>query len=291
MAVSVLFAGPYFGEFGHEVLGVGLLRAKAQNYDRIIVCSRRARKALYDGLATEFRTHDIQCTGMCERATHKTMPSKQKIASHVVACDDRFFPVDCGRPKIEAEILGRGIYYRFGRARDEWRGVAAFHARSRSHDQGRNWSQRSWHKLARWIFREGLAERIVCVGTKKDALMAEGCCDMRGSDLKTQMDIGASAAFVIGPSSGWMHLASLCGCPHLTWVGGKEHVYVNRRYLRRWNPLNTPVQVMDGWQPSLNSVRNALKGFLASHNGRRGDESYGRSRDKKRDVRDARGRA
>jgi ADP-heptose:LPS heptosyltransferase len=118
--------------------------------------------------------------------------------------------------------------------------------------------------LAEWILTQGIVSRLVCVGTVDAALMVEGCVDMRGSNLRVQMDLGASAAFAIGPSSGWMHLASLCKCPHLTWVGGKEHVYVKRRYLDRWNPLRTPVSVLPGrtWQPEFAVVRDALSKFL-----------------------------
>jgi hypothetical protein len=60
-----------------------------------------------------------------------------------------------------------------------------------------------------------------------------------------------------------MHLASLCGCPHVTWVGGKPHVYVKRRYLDRWNPLRTRVKVIEGrtWQPTFEAVRDTLGTF------------------------------
>ena len=208
MSARPLFAGPYFGEFGHEVLGTGLLRAKARGYSKVIVCSRPARAALYADIATEFRTHDIKCIGMCERATRATMPSQAKIDSYVEPDCDRFPVPDCGNPATEALILQEGIYHRLGTVQDKWREVAVIHARNRPHAPERNWPLSWWHRLARWIRRSGAASRVVCVGTRDHARLVEGCCDMRGSDLSAQMDIAASAAFVVGPSSGWMHLAT-----------------------------------------------------------------------------------
>ena len=34
---ATLFAGPLFGEFGHEVLGVGLLRARVKRYGDVLM--------------------------------------------------------------------------------------------------------------------------------------------------------------------------------------------------------------------------------------------------------------
>ena len=258
--MRTLFAGPYFGEFGHEVLGTGLLRAAARPYDRVVVCSRPACAALYFDIATEFRTHDIKCIAMSDRATRATMPSEETILSYVEPGCTRFPMPNCGSAPTEAQIIRLGHYHRLGTPRDDWRNVVVFHARNREHEPGRNWPQEQWHRLASWLLGAGITQRIVCVGTREAALLAEGALDMRGAPLGKQMDIAASALFAVGPSSGWMHLASLCGCPHLTWVGGKEYIYVKRRYLDRWNPLRTPAMVLrePTWQPPFEAVRDHL---------------------------------
>jgi len=262
--MRTLFAGPYFGEFGHEVMGTGLLRAHARHFGHVIVCSRPSCEALYEDIATEFRPHNIQCVPMSDRATNETMPSEEEVLSYVEPGCDHFPMPNCGSALVEEKVIRLGHYHRLGTPRDEWKGVAVFHARSRPHAVERNWSQRNWGRLARWVFRNGIAERIVSVGTRDGAILVEGCCDMRGSGLATQMDVAASAAVAVGPSSGWMHLASLCGCPHFTWVGGKEHIYVKRRYIDRWNPLRTRVAVLDEgtWQPTFETIRDALTRFL-----------------------------
>ena len=264
--MRTLFAGPYFGEFGHEVLGTGLLRAHARNFDRVIVCSRPGCKALYAGIAHEFRPHFMQGVPMCDRMTRATMPSWETIQSHVEPGCDRFPMPNCGSGYTEEQIIRLGHYIHLGTARDEFRDSVVFHARARSHEPGRNWPQAEWNRLAEWVVTSGIAKRVICVGTSGDALLAEGAYDMRGEPLEAQMDIGASALCAVGPSSGWMHLASLCYCPHLTWVGGKEHVYVKRRYVDRWNPLRTRAQVLDEptWQPTFETVRDGVSRFVRS---------------------------
>lgn len=262
--MRTLFAGPYFGEFGHEVMGTGLLRPHAKHFERVIVCSRPARAALYEDIATEFRPHDIQCEGMGARATDETMPSEETVLSYVEPECARFPMPNCGSERTEAEIIGLGHYHRLGTVTPEWDGVAVFHARNRPHQTERNWPTASWEALANWICAHGIAKRVICVGTREQARLVPGCFDARRAGLKTQMDIGASALFAVGPSSGWMHLASLCGCPHMTWVGGKEHTYVKRRYIDRWNPLRTRVRVINEptWQPAFATVRDELSRFM-----------------------------
>lgn len=259
-----LFAGPYYGEFGHEVLGTGLLRASARRYAEVIVCSRASRRALYADIATEFRPHAIDCIGKANRATDETAPSPNIVESYIEKGCDHFLMPDCGYPPTEARIRTDGIYRAFGTEKPKWRGALVFHARNRPHQTDRNWPMKDWSRLARWALGQGIAKRIVCVGTREQARLIEGCEDMRGSPLATQMDIAASALCAVGPSSGWMHLASLCRCPHLTWVGGKEHVYVRRRYVDRWNPLRTPARVLPErtWQPEFGAVRDALADFV-----------------------------
>jgi len=265
----VLFAGPYIGEFGHEVLGTGLLRAHARHFGRVIVCSRPSSAALYYDIATDFRSHNIECIGMGSRATEDTKPLTADLDALVEpGCERwplRFVPPNCGAPKTEEQITHcRAYYHRLGTAREEWKGVVAFHARNRAHQTERNWPMEHWEALAKWAVDKGIAERIVCVGSREEARLVEGCIDMRGSPLGKQMDIAASARLAVGPSSGWMHLASLCGCPHLTWVGGQEHAYVKRRYLDRWNPLRTRAGVLNArtWQPEYEQVRNGMKKFI-----------------------------
>ncbi|RLC60926.1 MAG: hypothetical protein DRI48_11365, partial [Chloroflexi bacterium] len=60
-----LFVGPWIGEFGFEVMNLGVVRRLKQYFEEVIVCSRPGSRALYDGVADEFIAHDIDCIGAC----------------------------------------------------------------------------------------------------------------------------------------------------------------------------------------------------------------------------------
>jgi ADP-heptose:LPS heptosyltransferase len=82
--------------------------------------------------------------------------------------------------------------------------------------------------------------------------------------LSEVMDLMAGATMVIGPSSGPMHLASLCGTPHIVWTDDKvwpaAKMNNRTRYEKAWNPLRTPCKVLDanGWDPSVETVASLV---------------------------------
>jgi hypothetical protein len=55
-------------------------------------------------------------------------------------------------------------------------------------------------------------------------------------------DVLRNTKCIFGPSSGPIHLSSLCGCPHVVW--GDQSKSLNRHYTN-WNPLGTKVLFLD----------------------------------------------
>ena len=157
------------------------------------------------------------------------------------------------------------IFYRYGDPLPDFRGCVVLHARTRDHCRERNWRLAWWHMLARWLFGKGV-ERLVCIGSPTAAQVVEGACDMRAAGLQTQMDILASAWFAVGMSSGPMHLASLCGCPHVVWCGGAqgEWAATKKRYEHTWNPFDTAVSAnaYNSWQPEPGTVESWVSAFM-----------------------------
>jgi len=200
------------------------------------------------------------CEGMVCGATPSTHPGAEAVACWI--------PAGVERRRISEYRPGqRAAFIRYGTPRAEWAGALVVHARDRGHVPMRNWPQGHWHKLARRIFREGLAPQIICIGTRDHALGVEGALDMRDAPLQRQMDVLASALLAIGPSSGPMHLASLCGCPHVVWCGGgaAERSTTVGRYRSGWNPHGTPVHAHPyaSWQPEFKTVWEWLLAGLA----------------------------
>ena len=88
----------------------------------------------------------------------------------------------------------------------------------------------------------------------------KGTKDLRGIDLKELTDYMSSANLIIGPSSGPMHLASLCGLKHVSW-GVESNV---NRYKYDWNPHKAEVEyiISEKWNPSIEDVKQKMEILL-----------------------------
>jgi ADP-heptose:LPS heptosyltransferase len=150
-----------------------------------------------------------------------------------------------------------------------------FHPRGRSFGADRNWSPERWEALIALLRAEGY--RLGCLGLRTATLQVPGnegdFLDLRDRPLSETLDIIASAKAVIGPSSGPMHLASLCGTPHVVWTDNRSYARgrSNRdKYESWWNPLKTPVKVLDayGFDPPPEIVFENVKRLLDSESAR-----------------------
>lgn len=246
-----LFIGPLVAEFGHELMYAAVVRKAAKGFDSVVVCSRPGRKALYNDFATEFIAHDIEC----ESQFMWPMPDPT-ITRDVIARWSRPQAVCLA---ILPYCPGQAAEFRrYGTRKKEFEDVTVLHARSRPHVLARNWPLEWWETLVADMRNEGIVDRVVCIGTPSHALHVAGTDDCRGATLSEQMDILASAKFAVGPSSGPMHLASHCGCPHVVWCGGgpQERVETARRYRSAWNPFGTRVVAVPyaSWRPEPPTV-------------------------------------
>lgn len=132
------------------------------------------------------------------------------------------------------------------------------HARNRDVGKNRNWSKDKWDDLVTILRKKGYI--VASIGT--DVLDIDVDVDCRNVGLGQLCKVIAAAKMVVGPSSGVMHLASLCNCPHIIWTDNKKWNLgsvkgTNReRYESVWNPFRTKVAVIDeyGWQPSVSVV-------------------------------------
>ncbi|HVP11348.1 MAG TPA: hypothetical protein VMV94_09215 [Phycisphaerae bacterium] len=77
------------------------------------------------------------------------------------------------------------------------------------------------------------------------------------------------ARLAIGASTGGLHLASLCECPHYVWGSGAEARWTRlgitnrQRYETIWNPLGTPCRYDEcGWRPPMAHVLDRAREAL-----------------------------
>lgn len=237
---DTLFAGPWVGEFGWELMNwQGWVRRLAGNYKRVIVCCREPSAALYRDVATEFVFHSIDGVPNCHHIHDVKNPDEVRCVWERIPSG-----ADHVRP-IQYVPQGAQSFVRFG-AREDGDVVVLCHARGRSLDANRNWGQAEWDTCVRELEAHGL--RVGAIGLRSSTLPLTCLHDYRDKPLEETMNIIASARLVIGPSSGPMHLASLCGTPHLVW--GDRRTYSMKKtsrdkYESWWNPLGTPVTMID----------------------------------------------
>lgn len=259
--MRTLFAGPWVGELGWELFGwQSYIRAIATQFNRIIISSRPGHEVLYEDFMHTYipvhpegtQTSGHVCVGFDYDDAHKPYITEERdlwIGPH------QFF---------------RGIqdFIRFGYPSEDSSFDVILHARSTDKVQSasRNWPRAHWQTLAQRLLARGLT--VACCGTPQAAIHLDGTRDLRGIPLKQLADTMASSRVTIGPSSGPLHLASLCRCPHLVWTDNSFQEPIqgtNRdRYERLWNPHRTRVGVVDahGWQPPLEVIDAALMAFL-----------------------------
>lgn len=242
-----LVAGSWTGELGWELMSwQGYLRKLAVDYEEVVVCAPTGHEPLYADFSTQYIAYDH--TGMRDCWwTRKGTADHTVINAQLDALGGtRVIP---RRISIEEQK-----FIQFGdTARGELTDVL-IHARSSFGTRpGHSWPIEHWESVLEGLCRANL--KAAAIGSMDGALCPAGALDWRGIKMQQLMDNMAATRLVVGPSSGPIHLASLCGTPHLVWTDQVRYsvIQVNnrKRYETLWNPFCTPCRVLDtqGWAP------------------------------------------
>lgn len=257
----LLFVGPWVGEFGWELMNwQGFLRALRPRYERIVVSSRPSSRALYADFCDEFVPHDILGQANAHVAFDLRNPEAlDRILAAVPAGADVL-------PPLRYIPAAAQSFVRFGDPLRAPPGIdVLIHARGRGEVADRNWSAAKWEELIAVLRASGLG--VGAIGLRSATLDLPGPVDFRDRPLDETMNLMAAARLVVGPSSGPMHLASLCGAPHLVWTDRRTYGMgktSREKYETWWNPLGTPVRVLDGegFDPPVARVADAAAAML-----------------------------
>lgn len=269
-----IIAGPWLGEFGWEIMRwQGVFRALAEKGHRITMVSRTGHEVFYEDYVDSF------------------IPALELGFVEIGATDG--WRIDGAMPVLSVELLRdrfpgyiyrkpdycmkRGVnlhsreqrFVSLGRKPHAPSNEVIVHARwtNKANSAERNWPIEKWEEAITQIRHLGFS--VTAIGSPHAAACPGGASDARGLELRGLVDRIAAARLVMGPSSGPMHLASLCKTPHLVWTDrefwGSTNGTNRHRYEEAWNPLHTPAYVIDeeDWQPSvatvMKSVQMALK--------------------------------
>jgi hypothetical protein len=244
---KTLIAGPWVGEFGWELFAwQGYIRALSRNFNKAIVISRPESKALYKDFADTFveftppkanaDSFFLQNINTLELFKQVVEENNLELNSDKVLCLPRRIGFPPHTHFDQAVPIGgfevKPEYIRFGKlAKKKYKYI--LHARDRDFRKEDNWNPNNWSTLIE-LLGDG---NIACIGTQNGSGYIPGTEDLRGIPLSNLLDILHNADCIFGPSSGPIHLSSLCGCPHVVWGDPSKSL---GRHNKNWNPLSTP---------------------------------------------------
>jgi hypothetical protein len=257
---KIVIAGPWVGEFGWELFAWhAYLRAIKDKYKTkmVVICNEGAQY-LYNDFADEFIFYTPPNTGESDSYFRYGLDMNKNLLFSILPARYKNIkfswlpPRRIGNPPSTGyeETVSVGPFEIKPRYRvlGEEKGSEIdilFHARNRKLREQDNWSVSNWQELYTSLSKRYI---IGSIGTTDASLHVEGTLDLRDLDLKGLTTIIRGSKAVLGPSSGPMHLASLCECPHIVW--GSRSLSQDR-YERTWNPHATDVIFLDkyDWHP------------------------------------------
>ncbi len=260
-----MIAAPFLGEFGWEVaLWVPWLRYCRQQYrahDFHVMC-KPGHSGLYKDFATtvtEWKPEGITKVDCQNAWIDGVRPSRMDYVAWAKRVDEKVRPKNvltpwelryvwnAGRPPLP---MKDSLFHKLGNtpAIDHF---IAIHARACDKQSERNWSFNNWCKLV-----EKLPGNVASIGIAGGAMHIPGTENMRGLPLDALTDLLASCKWIIGPSSGPLHLANHCGTPAIWWSGNAKD---KERYETAWNPFEVPnVCAAESWDPEVEDIYEAI---------------------------------
>jgi hypothetical protein len=262
----VLVAGPYVGEFGHELMDwQPWVRAQIARHDEVHVITYPGRDYLYPGCKVHY--HDVPLEkagyrhGRLSPQQVETMARKKAAELGLKNFDVMTALNIC--TSYHRRFLLPAKFELFGQppAAEQIRDLA-FHFRQvkkEGPDQTRNYAPENCDRLAELCRAQNL--NFFCVGHPRYAYCPPGVEDRRSEDLAASVAAIRSARMLAGELSGPMHLAQLCGTAILIWADGQWRL----DDCERWNVFRVPTYIVanDTHQPNPEDVAQKIIKALA----------------------------
>lgn len=249
---TALIVGPYVGEIGWELMSwQGRVRwlFHRGRFDRLVVLGAEGKSGFYADMPLDYRTIDLSATpgSACEdrrlhRDTGEPVPPeaiRDLFEPAVTAVADEY-----KQAGWQARTAWPAYSCRFWPCDDDHQRFIRFHRPTaqqptipwvalvrRTRAVGsRNWTGDEWTEIA---------DRLAAHGVRTSVFPCEA---------EAAIELLSHCDLAIGQSTGGLHLASLCGCPHVVWADEDDRLWTplemsnRQRYETVWNPLGTPVQ-------------------------------------------------
>ena len=263
--MSVVLAGPWIGEFGWELFcWQGYLRKLSKSGKKVIVVSQESRRVLYQDFYHDFIPFDYEGSEVDAFKCHdfSDQDSFNKIKSQIE--HDEYLDPRKGivfyynnNPSL-CKNFDKQEFHKYGSKTKDGYDII-IHARSteKCGTYFRNWPIDKWEGLISKL--KGL--NIASIGSSNGAMHVNGTENLIDTDLKDIANIMRNSKLIVGPSSGPMHFASLCGLDQVVWSEMKNE----KKYKKDWNPFGTKVffHSGDSWNPNVDTAYDLIRKALA----------------------------
>jgi len=262
----VLVAGPYVGEFGHELMDwQAWVRAQVPRYAEVHVITYPGRDYLYPGCHVHHHDVALETAGYKHgRFTPAQLAEMaQKKAAELGLKDYDLMTALNVCTSYHQRFLLPARYELLGQppAADRVRDLA-FHFRQvkkEGPDQTRNYPLELCDRLAEFCRARGL--KFFCIGHPRYSYCPPGVEDRRTEDLEASVAAIRSARLLAGELSGPMHLAQLSSTAILIWADGQWRL----DNCEHWNIFRVPTYIVanDTHRPDPERVGGKILEALA----------------------------
>jgi hypothetical protein len=262
---TVLIAGPYAGEFGHEIMDFqGYVRRFKRKFPIIHVLTYPGREALYRGCIVHSHDYDLKSAGyFYGKASNGELRDRARQFAHAQGIKDYAL---FGPMHLRTRWHRRLLFQQHHEMLTPLAPVSPsqkilFHFRNIQKigpDNSRNLRPELAGSLCELCQKNGLT--VACIGHPDYALCPSGCEDLRAQELEKTLSALASSRLVVGELSGPMHLAIYAAKPVVVWAPGKHRI----EYALKRNPFKVAISVVrdDTTNPApqeiLCKIRDAL---------------------------------
>ena len=264
--MRLLYCYPYMGEMGWELANwvshLTYVWETKGPFDRSVVWCRTGHEGLYRHLNVErfINVDEYEAKTEGNAFVLSCPDGYNAYKKHCVRADQH--AASCKQKGFDPHVVRLPpSYYRYHRYKmrhrkfvsleptdgklDEWSSrisdtAVIFHLRHIQRSKKKNTPQHLYSEVAKWARSND--RQFVTVGRTigfDPKFKLAGLNLLNSTTLDDLIAIFHLGGLVVGSSSGPMHLAAMTGTPHVVWGGGRRDI--RNRYLKEWNPFDTPV--------------------------------------------------
>jgi len=262
---------PYVGEFGWELMNwQGRVRwmIRRREYRYAYIYAAADRRALYEDLIreglAEFRHVNVSSIPGVPNEDHRIDEAGRQVTRAILAREVwRSMEVSlycvCGGPVVSDWLWPsyNGHLWPTSDRYQVFRSLDRGGRRDLDYVLVPRWRTLATERNQTWSWWNELRERLQAMGATVEVL---------APPLDRAIGLLSRARLAIGASTGGLHLASLCECPHYVWGSSASQRWTRwgmsnmERYEVLWNPLGTPCIYDEcGWQPDVRYVASCAQ--------------------------------